>query len=50
MPRIGICVASLALSVLLCVVVDVDVVAVDGFAIAHKVAQRKNKLFMVDTI
>ena len=39
-PRIAICVASLALSVLLCVVVVVDdVVVADGFAIAHKAAQ-----------
>ena len=46
-PRIAICVASLALSVLLCVVVvvaDVVVVVVDGSAIAHTRLLSENML------
>ena len=46
-PRIAICVASLALSVLLCVVVvaaDV-VVVVDGSAIAHTRLLSENMLY-----
>ena len=46
-PRIAICVASLALSVLLCVVVvvaDVAVVVVDGSAIAHTRLLSENML------
>ena len=45
-PRIAICVASLALSVLLCVVVVVAdvVVVVDGSAIAHTRLLSENML------